>query len=151
MRHESTRIATFASSAFNTVESKSYFINACCFGDDLAMWLIAELRRRGVTTDDKPGQEDFGWYLNFKIAHKAYTYVVAYRPDDQIWIVWVERNAGLLASLFGGRSRGVGLEPLETLHAVLIGSDLIRDVRWHFELDSDEGKSESGFPTPSAD
>lgn len=114
------------------------------------MWLIAELRKRGVATDDKPGQEDFGWYLNFRIADKAYTYVVAYRPDDQIWIVWVERNAGLLASLFGGCSRGVGMEPLELLHAVLSGSDKIREVQWHFQSDFDKGKSESGFPMPSA-
>src|SRR5437016_2303767 len=52
--------AAFRSSAFNTSVVKPYFINECCFGDDLAEWMIARLRANGIQTDDKPGQEDFG-------------------------------------------------------------------------------------------
>ena len=36
-------VVTFRSSAFNTTESKDYFINECCFGDDAARWIIERL------------------------------------------------------------------------------------------------------------
>ncbi len=53
-------VVTFQSPAFNTSERKDYFINDGCYGDDLARWLIEQLRSRGVQTDAEPGQEDFG-------------------------------------------------------------------------------------------
>ena len=43
------------------------------------MWLIGELRKQGVTTDEKPGQEDFGWYLNFEVSGTAHTLVIGIR------------------------------------------------------------------------
>jgi hypothetical protein len=57
--------ASFRSTAFNNFEPRPYFINDCCYGDDLAKWMIGRLRERGLKTDDEPGQEDFGWYFNF--------------------------------------------------------------------------------------
>lgn len=39
-------VVTFESTAFNMAEPKDYFINPCCFGDDLAKWLIDELANR---------------------------------------------------------------------------------------------------------
>jgi hypothetical protein len=96
-------VVTFNSQAFNTSEQKSYFINAGCFGDDLAKWLIQELGKRGIKTDDEPGQEDFGWYLNFEIDGTASIFLVGYRPGDKnnagMWIGWLERNRGFISSL----------------------------------------------------
>src|SRR5580700_9256202 len=40
-------VVTFESTAFNLAEPKNCFINPCCFGDDLAKWLIGELRKHG--------------------------------------------------------------------------------------------------------
>jgi hypothetical protein len=40
-------VVTFESTAFNMAEPKEYFINPCCFGDDVAEWLIGELPRQG--------------------------------------------------------------------------------------------------------
>ena len=37
-------LVTFRSSAFNTTQPKDYFINPGCFGDDVAKWLMGELR-----------------------------------------------------------------------------------------------------------
>ena len=48
--------ATFRTSAFNTSEVRDYFINDCCFGDDLAKWMMGRLREAGVETDDEPGR-----------------------------------------------------------------------------------------------
>src|SRR2546421_4839228 len=100
-------VVTFKSEAFNTAEQKPYFINPGCFGDDLAKWLLQELRKKGVKTAAEPGQEDFGWYLNFEIAGTASTLVVGYRAgskeDAGTWIGWLERNRGLVSSLLGRR------------------------------------------------
>ncbi len=39
-------VAFFESEAFNHSEPKEYFINPCCFGDDLARWLMdSEIER----------------------------------------------------------------------------------------------------------
>jgi hypothetical protein len=40
-------VVTFESSLFNTSDPKDYFINPCCFGDDVAVWLAQQLRAKG--------------------------------------------------------------------------------------------------------
>ena len=52
----------FETNRFNLSEVQEHFINPCCFGEDLARWLRAELMERGLEVDE-PGQEDWGWYL----------------------------------------------------------------------------------------
>jgi hypothetical protein len=145
-------VVTFNSQAFNTAEQKSYFINAGCFGDDLAKWLIQELDKRGIKTDDEPGQEDFGWYLNFEIGGTASTFIVGYRPGDKnnagTWIGWLERNRGFISSLLGRRETDIDLAAAEILHEILSNAPAIQDVRWHWKQDFDRGREELGKQTP---
>jgi hypothetical protein len=145
-------VVTFKSQAFNTAEQKSYFINASCFGDDLAKWLIQELGKRGIKTDDEPGQEDFGWYLNFEIGGTASTFIVGYRPGDKnnagTWIGWLERNRGFISSLLGRRETDIDLAAAEILHEILSNAPAIQDVRWHWKQDFDRGREELGKQTP---
>ena len=147
-------IVTFQSSAFNTSQPKDYFINECCYGDDLARWLIAELRRSGIRTDTDPGQEDFGWYFGFRVGGTDYHLVLGYRPDEEdsdgVWIGWLERNLGFMRSLFGGRKRHIRPEAAGALHSVLSSSPNIRNVRWHLQRDFDCGNETSARPDPSA-
>jgi hypothetical protein len=102
-------VVTFESAAFNMAEPKEYFINPCCFGDDVAKRLISELRKQGVETDEKPGQEDFGWYLNFRM-NTGHTFVIGHRPNGEseagTWIGWLERRRSLIGSVVGGCKRG---------------------------------------------
>ena len=133
-------------------EPKDYFINPCCFGDAVAKWLIAELRKQGAKTDEQPGQEDFGWYLNFEITGKGHTFVIGHRPAGEseaaIWIGWLERNPGFIGSLFGGRKRGIQPSAIEAIHKILSNSALVRDVRWYLQRDFDEGNQERGTRSP---
>jgi hypothetical protein len=62
MNPKTRTVVTFESMAFNMAEPKDYFINPRCFRDDVAKWLINELRKQAVKTDEQPGQEDFGSY-----------------------------------------------------------------------------------------
>jgi hypothetical protein len=132
-------VVTFESTAFNLAEPKNCFINPCCFGDDLARWLIGELRKHGLETDDEPSQEDFGWYLNFETARVAHTFVIGHRPTGETeagaWFGVIERNRGFF------RKRGIQRSAVEAIHGILSTSPLIQGVRWHFKLDFGKGTS----------
>jgi hypothetical protein len=152
MNPEIRTVVTFESTAFNMAEQKEYFINPCCFGDDVAKWLISELRKQGVGTDEKPGQEDFGWYLNFEVTGTGHAFVIGHRPGGKseagTWIGWLERNRGFVGSLFGGRKRGIEPAAADAIHGILSSSPLIRGVRWHFQHDFDKGHEERGASSP---
>lgn len=143
MDSEIKTVFTFESTAFNMAEPKEYFINPSCFGDDVAMWLIGELQKQGLITDEKPGQEDFGWYLNFEVTGTAHTLVIGHRPTGETeagtWIGWLERRRGFLGSLVGGRDRGIQPAAVEAIERILSNPSLIRDVRWQFRRDLDKG------------
>jgi len=151
MESEIRTVVTFESTAFNMTEPKDYFINPCCFGDDVAAWLIRELRREGMGTDDKPRQEDFGWYLNFEAAGIGHTFVIGHRPNGETeagtWIGWLERKRGLIGSILGGRRRGIHASAAQAIHRILSGSPVFRKVRWHFQRDFDS-RVERGTSSP---
>ncbi len=122
-------VAIFESSVFNHTEPKDTFINPCCFGDDLAHWLMGELAQQGISVDDEPGQEDFGWYFEFSVDEEAYCLVISNDGEGE-WFLVVERACGLLASLFGGRHRNVGRSGLAAIDNVLSRSDRVENLRW---------------------
>jgi hypothetical protein len=143
MESEVRTVVTFESSAFNMTTPKDYFINPCCFGDDVAEWLIGELRKQGMGTDEKPGQEDFGWYLNFESGGICHTFVIGHRPHGETekgtWIGWLERKRGLIGSILVGRKRGIQASAAQAVHLALTESSVVREVRWHFRRDFDSG------------
>lgn len=130
--NKQTTILAFQSTAFNTTTKKDYFINPNCFGDDVARWLIAELRINGYDADETPGQEDFGWYVRFEIRGAKHDVVIGYRPNSHNgcdeWICWIERTAGLVGSLFGKRQQ-IAPEAVEAIRRILSVSPQIRELR----------------------
>jgi hypothetical protein len=141
----------FQSAAFNTSEPKHDYINENCFGDDVARWLGERLKSRGVQVEPEPGQEDFGWYISLRIGKTDYDLVIAHRPGNEgqlgDWMCTLERKAGLFASIFGARKRGIQPEALEALHGVLSTSPEISNLLWF----TDEGfhREENGRKTPT--
>jgi hypothetical protein len=125
----------FHSTAFNCTEPKDYFVNDCCFGDDVAKWLIEQLRTRGIQTADEPGQEDFGWYFTFKGGGTLHCFVIGYPPNDPAtgdrWLGSIERQTGFLSALFGGRHRGILPEAVEAIDTALKSSPNIQRIVWH--------------------
>lgn len=146
-----TRHVLFKSQSFNTTVPKDYFINDCCFGDDVAHWLIEGLQHNGYQALDEPGQEDFGWYLNFTAAQKEYCLIIAYRPgegnEEGDWICTLERKVGL-GFFFGAAKRGVELAAAEAIHSVLSASPHVRDVRWF--TDEDFGAERNARSQPAS-
>jgi hypothetical protein len=141
-------VVTFKSLAFNVSEHKEYFINPGCFGDDLAKWLGERLRSNGHQAANEPGQEDFGWYLIFKVDNISHCFVVVYRPDDGVWICWLERNRGPLGSLFGFRRMHIQPAAVVAIHEILSVSPQISDVRWFFSRDFDQGREDLAKAEP---
>ena len=52
----------FKTNRFNLSKVGEHFINPCCFGEDLAVWLRIKLSERNVEVRE-PYQEDWGWEL----------------------------------------------------------------------------------------
>jgi hypothetical protein len=144
-------IVTFNSSAFNTTDPKDYFINPCCFGDDLAIWFSDQLRRKGHRVVGAPGQEDFGWFFNFVVSGVEHCFVIGHRPGDEqdepTWIGRLERT-GFLTSLLGRRKKNLQAGAALAIHEVLSTSPQIRNVRWHLRSDFDRGQEELGTSVP---
>jgi hypothetical protein len=145
-------LVTFRSDRFETRLPGEHFVNPGCFGDDVARWLIRELRARGIETADEPEPEDFGWYFGFRAGDVDCELVIGWRPggdgEPGTWIGWIERSANLLLSVLGGRRRGIPPEAMAAVHAVLAGSGRVSDVRWHARDELDAGR-EAGAPTPA--
>lgn len=122
----------FQSGAFNTTTTQEYFINPECYGDDVARWLISKLRANGYTTDEKPGQEDFGWYVRFEAQGVKHDAVIGYRSDSHDgegeWLCWIERSAGLIGTAFGKRKQ-VMPEAVEAIRRILSDAPEVFAVR----------------------
>jgi hypothetical protein len=131
----------FHTSAFNTSQTKADYINEHNFGDDLAAALMKVLKAKGWQVDEI-GQEDFGWYFCFGRDKPDHTFLVGHvsdTPDE--WVAWVERNAGLLGSIFGGRQKGIQPEALQAVHQALIELPA-QDIQWSARV------SKESFPEP---
>lgn len=124
----------FSSKNFNITTTNEYFINPENYGDDLARWMCDGLRDAGLEVSSQPSQEDFGWYFKFIIRNVDHCVVVGFQPNDvesgDCWIGWIERDVGLLKSIFGGRHQGVLDEAVEAIDSVLRTSTEIRDLKW---------------------
>lgn len=144
-------VVTFRTARFNTTKTLENFINPCCYGEDLCNWLIDGLTEAGFECAE-PDQEDFGWYFNFETPDGQYCFVCGARSEDgeepPVWIGWVERNSGVVASLFGARNKNIAASATGAIHALLAASPDISEIRWHEKYDFDAGDEESGADTP---
>ena len=127
-------------------------MNPCCFGDDVAKWLIELLRGKGYQTAETPVQEDFGWFFTFAVSDIEHCFVIGHRPGDckteDSWIGWLERSRGFVASALGGRKRDIQPDAVHAIHEILSNSPQIRNVRWHLQRDFDSGQVKTGTPNP---
>lgn len=168
-------LITFQSKEFNTTVPQEHFINDCCYGDDICKWLIEELTKKGVDCDNEPGQEDFGWYFNFSVNKVVYCLVCAFRLGEEQdqekdqekeqdqekkkeaasteaengdWIIWIERSAGFMASLFGARNKGLDEAVPKLIHSTLSANPAITNIKWHRKKDFDSGREDLALASP---
>ena len=96
---------TFETDLFNLSEEQEHFINPCCFGEDLAVWLKGHLEKRSYVVDE-PGQEDWGWYLELESEEQRYFLAVngnASEDEENVnmgeWMVFVQKRRSLMETL----------------------------------------------------
>jgi hypothetical protein len=95
----------FKTARFNLIVVKDHFINPCCFGEDLAVWLRDKLVEKGVKSS-APSQEDWGWYLNVNYFQDSYFLGMSGNADQQggdkgEWRIIVKKKRSLWQWLSG--------------------------------------------------
>lgn len=100
-----TSSITFVSPAFNPVWGEDADTNPGVYGRALALWLAAEMDKRGFRTR-MPIPEDFGWCIPV-VAGPHQTYVACANSADtaKAWDVFVFSEGGLMARLLGHDER----------------------------------------------
>lgn len=142
-------VVMFQSAHFNCTEPREYFINDCCFGDDVAKWMREQLNAAGYAAAE-PGQEDFGWYLPFTTNGADYTWIIGYRPgesDTGEWLAWLEQRRKGLVGLFRPKP-AINPQIVETIHNALASDSRIQNIKWLNRSDFDEGNEEACASTP---
>jgi len=124
----------FRSSNFNLSKVRKHFINPCCFGEDLAAWLVPKLAVRNIQTA-KPYQEDWGWELPATCGNDAYYLCMSGNADNSgapkdegEWNIIVEKRRSFWQRLTG-KGRIVTDDPLVRLiEEILIDEPTIRNL-----------------------
>lgn len=125
-------IVTFRSTAFNTSTPEKHFVSRRAYGSDLANWLIYELARHDASVDPMIGHEDAGWIVRFSFRGATYNFLARYRGGFD-WTGLLERRRGIVGRLFHGRPKSVEFDAVRLIDAVLSSSELISDIRWHYD------------------
>ena len=112
MRSAARYDVIFSTDRFNLSVPREYFINDCCFGDDVAQWLVERLRGCGVSASE-PGQEDWGWYFDARHGDWSYFVGVGGNADEEParsnrgeWRLIVEKHRTLWEKLTGANLIG---------------------------------------------
>jgi hypothetical protein len=124
-------MVTFRSTAFNTSAPEKHFVSRRAYGSDLANWLVHELTRHDASVEPAIGQKDAGWLVRFRFRGSNYDFVARYRGPD--WVGLLERRLGIVGRLFHWRQKNVEFWALRLIDEVLSSSELISDIRWHYD------------------
>jgi len=124
-------IVTFRSTAFNTSTPEKHFVSRRAYGSDLANWLIYELARHDAAVEPTIGQKDAGWIVRFRFCGATYDFLARYRGPD--WVGLLECRRGIVGRLFRGQQKNVEFDAVRLIDAVLSSSELISDIRWHYD------------------
>lgn len=119
--------ARFESAAWNTTERRDYFINDCCYGDDLARWLKPRLETLGYQVIE-PGQEDWGWYLECTRDGATHSIQIGFVPGEG-WQLIIERFNRILDRLLG-RAKPMERHVALDLHRILSSAPEVKRLRW---------------------
>jgi len=131
---------TIETDLFEHREVKPHFINACCFGEDFALWLKRALEP--LTTDgfavSEPIQEDYGWGLWASHGKDPFWIALSFVGDDPQeeaaqWVVSVNYDPGLnlIKRLFHKPNRQAFSVLREHIWRAIRSNDAIRQIERH--------------------
>ena len=124
-------IVTFRSAAFNTSSPEKHFVSLRPYGSDLANWLMHELTQHDTAAQPMIAQRNGGWMVQFRFRGAVYEFLVRLRDPD--WVGLLERKRGFVGRLFRRQPKSVELDALLLVDSMLSSTELISDVRWHYD------------------
>jgi hypothetical protein len=155
---------TFLAEGFNQTEQKPNFINDDNFGEDLALWMIAEFNKfKDISADPEPLQEDWGWWVF--VSTENYTghiglgsYEVG-TPDGQKdgWMCFWDTPKKKKPFLFFGKGKAdeyntriqeASKKIIMRSHDIISASPRFSRIRWHDEADFMKGNEDSWTSIP---
>jgi hypothetical protein len=124
----------FRTDRFNLSKVGAHFINPCCFGEDVAIWLRGKLIEKGATTRD-PYQEDWGWELPADLGNHRYYVCIGGNADspetgsdEGEWGVILEKKRSLAQRLTGTGKIAADDPMLQLIEAILRKEPAIKEV-----------------------
>jgi len=146
------KYVTFLSDAFNQTEIKKNFINPCCFGEDLADWLVRRLGDTDLTAAPKPCQEDWGWEVFVTCGNKRFFIGTGqYKLGNQFgWLCFVESCLPFYKRWLGVKDAAEQQRVCAVFHSVLASASEIRDIRWHTKENFVKGNEADWKSQPDA-
>jgi hypothetical protein len=125
----------FRTSRFNLSKVGEHFINPCCFGEDLAVWLCLRLLEKGVEVR-QPYQEDWGWEVPAMHGGESYYLCMSGNSDESganqdegEWRISVEKKRTVAQRLSGKGRIAATDEMAQFVEAILRADPAIRQVR----------------------
>lgn len=120
---------------FNLSETKPYFINDECFGEDFARWLRQRLRLEGVRVDDE-WQEDWGWQMGAAIGTTNYLIGIGGTVDDSSndpnqgeWRIMIEKQRSLFERVLGKNKMDNNDEMVSRVRKLTLHEDSFANLR----------------------
>ena len=144
---------TFLSDAFNRTEEKENFINPCCFGEDLARWVIPRFTDTRLKIDPEPCQEDWGWEVFVTCDGKGFFIGIGqYELDggELGWLCFVESRLPFYKKWVGATDDSERQRVCAAFHSVLASAPKIRDIRWHTKENFTKGNEADWKAEPGA-
>jgi hypothetical protein len=129
----------FHTGRFNLSQVGEHFINPCCFGEDLAMWLRAELIANGVESSS-PGQEDWGWYLKVRL-QDSYLIGVSGNAEQEAanknygeWRIIIQKHRLIWQKLTGKGLISADDRALQTIEGILRAEPDFQNIHREIQL-----------------
>ena len=135
MVQNGSSVITVVTDLFEHREVKPHFINPCCFGEDFAAWLKAQLARRPEVgfAFSAPIQEDYGWGFWARRGKDRFWVALSYVGDGPQeapaeWVISVayDRGLNLLKRLFHRPDQAALAELEAGIRQVLAANAAIR-------------------------
>lgn len=100
-------------------------------GTDIAEWLIAELRQRGVTCDEFC-ELDYAFTFAAVVGGFSFDTMVGHVGDgDRQWLITAETRLGIIRRLFGTSDADEHLQLLNHIDSLLQHDEATSAVRWY--------------------
>jgi hypothetical protein len=132
-------LITVETDLFEHREVKAHFVNPCCFGEDFAAWLIAEISQTNLDFQlSEPIQEDYGWGFWARQREHKFWVAISYVGDGPQespaqWVISVVPDPGLnLFKRLLHRNKEEALTPLrQSLRKAVTSKPGIRVLATH--------------------